>query len=45
MLCIAEAGAHCDVMCVMQQATLLEIVLVGAEVVVVTGVVIGEGPS
>ena len=36
-----EAEAHCDVMRVMQQATLLEIVLVDAEVVVVTGVVIG----
>ena len=41
MLCMAEVGAHCDVMRVMQQATLLEIVLVDAEVVVVTGIVIG----
>ena len=41
MLCMAVAEAHCDVMRVMQQATLLEIVLVDAEVVVVTGVVIG----
>ena len=37
---MAEAGNHRDVMCVMQQATLLEIVLVDAEVVVGTGVVI-----
>ena len=41
MLCVAEAGDRHDVMCVMQRATLLEIVLVDAEVVVVTGVVIG----
>jgi len=41
VLCMAEAGDRRDVMCVMQRATLLEIVLVDAEVVVVTGVVIG----
>ena len=40
MLCMAEAGAHCGVMRVMQQATLLEIVLVDVEIVEVTGVVI-----
>ena len=42
VLCMAEAGDRCDVMCAMQRATLLGIVLVDAEVVVVTGVVIGE---
>ena len=41
MLCMAEAGDRRDVTCAMQRATLLQIVLVDAEVVVVTGVVIG----
>ena len=41
MLYMAEAGDRRGVMCAMQRDILLEIVLVDAEVVVVTGVVIG----